>query len=107
MRTSLTIVVCLALLAATIMPAVAADKEVTLSGKLTCAKCDLKKDTKCATVLVTKEGGQDAVYYLEDKTGKAKHTEFCQTAKEGTVTGKVSEKDGKKTITASKVELKK
>ena len=107
MRTSLTVAVCLVLLVSSLVPAIAQDKEVKLAGKLTCAKCDLKKEAKCATVLVAKEGGKDVVYYLDEKSGKANHSEFCQAPKEGTVTGTVSEKDGKKIITASKVELNK
>ncbi len=107
MRTSLAITVCLVLLVSCLAPAIAADKEVKIAGKLTCAKCDLKKEAKCATVLVAKEGGKDVLYYVDDKSGKANHSEFCQAAKEGTVTGKVSEKDGKKYITPSKVELSK
>lgn len=83
------------------------DKEVTLTGKVTCAKCDLKAAKDCATVIVVKEGGKDVVYYLDDKAGKENHDAVCAAGKEGTVTGKVSQKSGKKIITASKVELAK
>jgi hypothetical protein len=79
------------------------DKEKTLKGTITCAKCDLKKEAKCATVIVAKEDGKDVVYYFDDASGKKNHKTICQEAKKGSVTGTVSEKDGKKTVTVSKV----
>jgi hypothetical protein len=81
-------------------------KEVTLEGKITCAKCDLGVEKKCATVIVAKEDGKDVTYYFDAKGDKANHKEICQSAKDGKVTGTVSEKDGKKWITVSKVEFK-
>jgi hypothetical protein len=81
----------------------AADKPVTLEGTITCAKCDLKLQDKCATVIKTKDG---TVYYLDDKSAKANHKKICQSPMEGSVTGTVAEEGGKKVITASKVEFK-
>ena len=83
-------------------------KEVTLKGDITCAKCDLKlvKD-KCATVIKVSEDGKNVVYYFDDAGHKKYHGKVCTESKEGTVTGKVSEKDGKKIVTVSKVEFKK
>ena len=51
------------------------------------------------------EGGKDVTYYFADKGNKeAYHEEVCGGGKkEGTVTGVVAEKDGKKWITPSKV----
>ncbi len=83
-----------------------AEKEVKVMGSITCAKCDLKKADNCATVVVAKEGGKDVVYYFDAKGDKDHHKEICKTAKQGTVTGTVAEKDGKKTITVTKVEFK-
>jgi hypothetical protein len=84
-----------------------AAEEKTLKGTITCAKCDLKQQKTCATVITVKEGGKDVVYFLDAKSGKANHKAICMEGKPGTVTGEVSEKDGKKLITASKVEIKK
>jgi hypothetical protein len=81
--------------------------EKTLKGTVTCAKCDLGVASKCATVIKVKEGDKDVVYYFDDAGHKKNHSKICQTPTEGTVTGKVSEKDGKKIVTVSKVELKK
>jgi hypothetical protein len=86
-------------------------KEVTLKGNIMCAKCELKeKDvTKCTTVIQVKEDGKDVTYYLKDKgNSEDYHDNVCGGGKkEGTVTGVVSEKDGKKYITPSKVEYAK
>jgi len=82
-----------------------AGKEVTLKGTITCAKCDLKVADKCATVIKFKEGDKDVVYYLDAKSHGANHKTICQGAKPGSVTGVVSDKDGKKIITASKVDF--
>ena len=106
MRTLLTATLCIAVLLALTSPVGAQTKEVKVTGKVTCAKCDLKKEKDCATVIVAKEGGKDVTYYLDEASHKANHGAVCQGGKEGTVTGTVSEKGGKKIITATKVDLK-
>ncbi|HET6248240.1 MAG TPA: DUF6370 family protein [Tepidisphaeraceae bacterium] len=97
--------ICVAITASFTRAADAA-KEVTLKGKATCAKCDLKKTTKCQDALVVTDNGKEVVYYIKmDEKGKAFHKDICQAAKDNvTVTGVVSEKDGQKWITASKIE---
>ena len=84
-------------------------KEVTLKGEMMCAKCALKEATKCTTAIQVKEGDKTVTYLLLDKgNGEDYHEEVCGGAKkEGSVTGVVSEKDGKKYITPSKVEFAK
>jgi len=83
--------------------------EVTMSGTIVCAKCTLKKgDAKeCQNVLlVPGTDGKDVEYYMaKSKAGDAVG-EVCTGKKAVTVTGSVSEKDGRKWITASKVETK-
>lgn len=109
MRAALTLVLCLFVACTFVVAAEKAekaDKEVTVKGNITCAKCELKKEDKCTTVIVAKEAGKDVVYYLDEKSGKANHAKICKEGKEGSVTGTVADKDGKKTITASKVEFK-
>ena len=81
-------------------------EEKTLKGTITCAKCDLKKESKCMTVIVVKEDGKDVVYYFDDAAGKKNHKEICQTPKEGSVTGTVGKDGDKHTIKVSKVEFK-
>jgi len=90
-----------------VLPAQAADKEVTLKGKIMCAKCELKLKgiSKCTTCIKVKEGDKEVVYLFLDKGHKEEyHEAVCGGGeKEGTVTGVVSEKDGKKWIKPSKV----
>ena len=90
--------------------AVADDKpeKKTLEGTLTCTKCALGETKACGHALIVKEGDKKVNYYLVDKGGKEPYHKHCCTAdKEGVkVTGKVSEKDGKKIIEDPKVEVK-
>ena len=101
MRTVVKVALSLTVVLAFLALAQADDKkEETLKGTITCAKCDLDiaKDGKCHTVIKVK----DTVYWFV-KGGKDPHKQICKAAKEGTVTGVVSEKDGKKMIKVSKV----
>jgi Family of unknown function (DUF6370) len=81
------------------------DKEVTISGTITCAKCDLKKEKACATVIVEKKGDKETVYYFDTDSHKKNHKMVCTEAKKGSVTGVVADKDGKKTITVKTVKF--
>jgi hypothetical protein len=81
---------------------IAAD-DVTIKGTITCAKCDLKKEKACATVIVAKEKDKDVIYYFDTDSHKKNHKMVCTEAKKGSVTGTVEEKDGKKIITVKKV----
>jgi hypothetical protein len=84
----------------------AADQK--LEGSVTCAKCDLKTADQCHTVLVvTKDGKKDVYYTVENDKAKELHGEICTKAKPAVVEGTVGEKDGKKTLTITKFELKK
>ena len=85
-------------------------KETKLTGTLVCGKCGLKTTPKCSNVLQVKEGDKVVNYFLDDKgNGEAYHEGVCGGDKvEGvTVTGTVTEKDGKKYVKPSKVETKK
>ena len=76
----------------------------TLKGNITCAKCELKKATKCATVVVVKKDDKETVYYFDKDGHKKYHDDICKGGKKGTVTGTVK-KDGEKMIVTVK-ELK-
>jgi hypothetical protein len=83
----------------------AAPAEVTLKGKATCAKCDLKTASACQAALVVTEDGKEVVYYVAGDKGKDLHHEVCQAPKDGvSITGVVSEKAGQKWITPTKIE---
>ena len=82
-------------------------EEVTLKGTIVCAKCTLKKaDAKeCQNVLLAPgPDGKDVEYYMAKSTSADAVGEVCTAKKKVTITGTVSEKDGRKWITASKVE---
>ncbi len=89
--------------------ALAADakSEVTLKGKLECSKCELKETAECGTVLSVKEGTKDVKYYLVDNDlAKTDHKKICTAPKDGvSVTGTVADKDGKKWLTATKIQM--
>jgi hypothetical protein len=87
--------------------AAASAKEVTLKGTITCAKCDLKLQSKCNTVIKVKQDGKDVVYFFDAASNKKYHGDTCMGAKEGSVTGTTANKDDKHWVTASKVEYAK
>jgi len=82
-------------------------KETTLTGEIACGKCAFNQEKECHTAIRVKEAGKDVVYLFEGDADKKHHAEICKTTKQGTVTGAVSEKDGKKWIKPSKVEYAK
>ena len=87
----------------------AAAEEKTLSGSIMCAKCTLKKaDAKeCQDVLVVKDGDKTTEYYIAKNAVAEKFGHTCTGEKPATVTGTVSEKDGKTWVTATKIVEKK
>ncbi|MBY0523110.1 MAG: hypothetical protein K2R98_06910 [Gemmataceae bacterium] len=107
MKTVLSTMLAVALVFAVVAGITAADdKEVTLKGNVTCAKCELKVDgqKKCATVVVVKEKDKDVVYWFDPTSDKKFHKDICSSGKKGTVVGTVEEKDKKKVITVKKVD---
>ena len=98
----------LVLVAGFVAVATAGD-ETTLTGNVMCAKCALKKTdaTKCQDVLVVEDGGKSTEYYVEKNPVAEKFGHVCKNVKPAVVTGKVTEKDGKKWISATKMEEKK
>ncbi len=81
------------------------DKEVTLKGTITCAKCDLKKEKACATVIVVKKDDKDVVYYFDKASHGKNHKQICQEAKPGEVTGTVSKQGEKNIVTVKTVKF--
>jgi len=113
MRTALSMLLCAAIVFAVALNVSAAEKaegkEVTVTGEITCAKCGLKVEgvTKCATVIKGKAKGSDKeeVYYFDTDSSKKNHKAICTEAKKGTVTGTISEKDGKMIVTVKDVKF--
>ena len=85
--------------------AFAAD-EVTLKGEMVCAKCYLNKpDAKeCQDVLLVKDAkGATTEYYVTKNKVSQESGEACTQVIPAAIVGSVSEKDGRKWITASKI----
>ena len=83
-----------------------AKTEVKLTGTVQCAKCSLKEEgvTKCQDVLSVKTGDDTTKYYLIGNDHATTHV--CHGTKDGiTVTGTVEEKDGKKWLTVTKMDM--
>ena len=79
-------------------------KEVTLKGTITCAKCDLMKETECMTVIVAKDKDKkDVTYYFDKEADKKHHETICSSAMPGSVVGVVTTKGDKKFIAVKKV----
>ena len=79
-------------------------KEVTLEGTATCAKCDLGTEKECTNVLQVKEGEKTVTYYLAGKADKVWHKQVCTAPMKAKLTGTMAEKEGKKTLTVTKVD---
>ena len=85
-------------------PAFAAEE--TLKGEMVCAKCYLNKpDAKeCQDVLLVKDAkGATTEYYVTKNDVAKKAGEACTQAIPATIVGAVSEKDGRKWVTPSKI----
>jgi len=119
MRTVLSVAVSMALALVIAVGARAEEKkEVTLKGKVMCGKCQYDKVLKplgvdkpdsCQIVLVVKgkkKGDKATVYYFDKASHDKFHGDFCKKNLPATVTGTVTEEDGKKTIKVTELEAK-
>ncbi len=76
-------------------------EEKTFEGEMSCAKCNLKQTDTCEDTL--KVG--DTLYLLEEG-GKRKTSEHvCSGTAKAKVKGKVEERNGKKFLVVSKIEV--
>jgi Family of unknown function (DUF6370) len=79
---------------------------VTLKGEMVCAKCYLNKpDAKeCQDVLLVQDAkGATVEYYITKNKVAQESGEACTQKIPAVVVGTVSEKDGRKWLTASKI----
>jgi hypothetical protein len=79
--------------------------ETTLSGTLVCAQCKLQKADahECQDVLLVKQNDATVEYYVVKNQVSKESGEACTLEIPATITGEVSEKDGRKWIAASKI----
>ncbi len=79
---------------------------VTITGMGKCAKCALHQSDKCQNVVEVEKDGKTTTYWLTGAKSKAfHHDNLCQDSKKVTVTGTVSEKDGKQMIEVTEIKL--
>ena len=80
-----------------------------IEGEGTCAKCDLKTADKCqnAIIVTGADGKKETLLCDANDVSKAFHKSVCKGAAKVTAEGVVTEKDGKKTIALTKIELAK
>jgi len=85
----------------------AASKEVTITGTMVCGKCTLHETDKCQNVVQVMQDGKTVNYYLEQNdVSKKAHDPICSGGSEKvTVTGTVTEKDGKQMMTPTKIDV--
>lgn len=77
----------------------------TITGDGKCAKCALKETDSCQNVIEVEEGGKTVKYYLaHEGASKKYHGTICSKTVKTTATGDVKEENGKKIMTATKVE---
>ena len=76
-----------------------AGETVTLEGKGVCGHCTLKATPKCSAVLQVSKDGKTTNYFVEGKGAKKIR------GKESTVTGEVSEVDGKLVVKATEIKI--
>ena len=88
-----------------------AAEEVTVTGDAVCAKCALKETKSCQNTITAEEGGKKVTYYVtHDAISKKAHGSLgiCSAKKDAPVkvkaVGTVKEEDGKKVLTATKIE---
>lgn len=97
----------LALLLALVCAQAALAADVTLEGKIVCARCTLKKPDahECQNVLLVPDAdGKDVEYYVARNDVAEDFGEVCTSTIKATVTGSVSEEDGRRWITPSRIE---
>jgi hypothetical protein len=84
----------------------AVGKAITITGNMVCGKCTLHETEKCQNVVQVTQDGKTVNYYLiQNDTSKDAHSAVCHGDTEKvTVTGTVTEKDGKEVLTPTKIE---
>lgn len=83
--------------------------ETKITGEAMCAKCELHQTDACQMAIKVKTADGKEEVILAENNGVAKdfHENICKTTEKVNAEGTITEKDGKKTITLTKVDLAK
>ena len=97
----------IALVGAITVVLAADSKEITITGNMVCGKCSLHETKSCQNVVQVTLDGKTVNYYLkQNDVSKAAHDPVCGGSSEKVaVTGTVKEKDGKKVLTPTKIDV--
>jgi len=107
MKLTLALLAGLAIAGAAMTVQAADSKETTITGNMVCGKCTLHETKSCQNVVKVVEDGKTVNYYLkQNEISKAQHEAICHGDTEKvTVTGTVKEKEGKKMMTPTKIDV--
>ena len=97
-------IIATAFLASLVTSALAAEQ--TIKGEAVCTKCTLHQSDECQTAIRTKMHGIETIYYTVDNdVARNFHKNICKAPAKVVATGTIEEKDGKKMITLTKIDL--
>jgi hypothetical protein len=98
------LIITLAAITSLVAPALAEE----LKGEATCAKCTLKTASACQfAITIEKDGKKETILAENNDVAKAFHKNICTSTEKVVAEGTIAEKDGKKVLTLTKVELAK
>jgi Family of unknown function (DUF6370) len=82
------------------------DPTKEIKGEASCAKCELHVADACQNVITVTgaDGKKEQIFCEANPVAKAFHKTICHGPANVTATGTISEKDGKKYITLTKIE---
>jgi hypothetical protein len=88
-------------------PTVLAADETTITGNMVCGKCTLHLTDACQNVVQVTEAGKTVNYFLkQNDVSKSAHGPICGGDSEKVkVTGTLTDEDGKKVLTPTKIEV--
>ena len=84
-------------------------EDTKIAGDAMCAKCELKQTDECQMAIKVKntDGKEETLLVENNQVAKDFHKTICKETKAVNGEGTITEKDGKKTITLTKVYLSK
>jgi hypothetical protein len=83
-----------------------AGEKKELEGMGLCVKCSLKESDTCQTALQVEEDGRKVTYYFApNNVSKLFHEAICKAPHKIKVLGRTRDVNGKKELTAARVEL--
>jgi len=81
-------------------------EDVKITGEASCAKCALNLTAECqnAITITGKDGKKEVILMEQNAVAKDFHSTICQDPAKVKAEGVMAERDGKKVLTATKIE---